>query len=149
MQIKITKGLNDDAKKIRQIVFEDEQNFLEEFDDMEDVSYHSVIYVDNKAIATSRVFEKENGVFKLGRFAVLKEYRGNGYGKILVQEAEKLAMSLKAKSFELSAQVVAQKFYEKLGYIKTDSYYFEEHVEHVKMFKTIVYHFIFCYNIKR
>ena len=138
--IKRTVGINDDSRYIRHIVFEIEQGFQDEFDDVDGWAYTIVLYdKGGAAIATGRVFlyDQDNSIYKLGRIAVVKQYRKHGLGAEVVKELEKIAIEKGAKTLFISAQVRSQGFYEKCGYVATEEKYFEEHVPHVKMLKTL------------
>ena len=77
-------GLTDDVKYIREVVFVDEQKFLDEFDNLDPIVQHITFYYNNKPIACCRYFKADdnnNNSYQIGRIAVLKEYRGNGIGK--------------------------------------------------------------------
>ncbi len=75
---------------IRQVVFVIEQGCAPEleWDEFDAVSTHYVAMLNEEPIGTARFREtKLDGqvVAKLERFAVLKEFRGRGFGKQLVQ----------------------------------------------------------------
>lgn len=124
-----------DAKSIRQHVFVEEQGFENEFDDVDEFAYHLVIYQDHQAIATGRMYPKDEKTMILGRIAVIKEYRKIGLGSIIVQSLEKKADELGYLMIQLSAQLQAQKFYEKLGYRVFGELYYDEWCPHVTMNK--------------
>ncbi|MGN0788529.1 MAG: GNAT family N-acetyltransferase [Christensenellales bacterium] len=138
--IKRTVGLSDDSRYIRHIVFEIEQGFQDEFDDVDGWA-DTIVFYDTfgSAIATGRVFlyDRDSSTYKLGRIAVVKEYRKHGLGVEVVKELERIAKAQGAKTLLISAQVRSQGFYEKCGYSATDDKYYEEHVPHVKMLKTV------------
>ncbi|MGN0796611.1 MAG: GNAT family N-acetyltransferase [Christensenellales bacterium] len=138
--IKRTVGISDDSKYIRHVVFEIEQGFQDEFDDVDAWADTIVLYDDcGDAIATGRVFlyDQASSTYKLGRIAVVKEYRKHGLGAEVVKELEKIAIAQGAKTLLISAQVRSQGFYEKCGYVATEDKYYEEHVLHVKMLKIL------------
>lgn len=96
--IKIHCKLHKDAINIRQKVFVEEQKFVNEFDDKDDVSFHFVIYKNGIAAGTARMFTEDGGEsFHIGRVAVLPEYRKDGFGSKLVKAALKKASELGAK----------------------------------------------------
>ena len=66
-----------EAKDIRIEVFVNEQKFENEFDDIDDIAYHLIIWEGEKAIANARLYrdEDEKNSYIIGRLAVLKEYR--------------------------------------------------------------------------
>ncbi|MCC5927892.1 MAG: GNAT family N-acetyltransferase [Cyclobacteriaceae bacterium] len=124
------------AFKIRHTVFVNEQGVPanEEMDAFENSSEHFLAFDDEgKAIGTARWRKTEAGC-KLERFAVLREYRKNGIGGLLV-EAVKNDIQLhdpKAKMY-LHAQVTAIDFYEKYGFIKSGDSFDECGIWHYKM----------------
>lgn len=134
---KIYKGKEnfDDAFYIRKTVFMDEQGFFDEFDDIDSVALHAVVYDGDKPIGCGRVF-LENGNAHLGRIAVLLEYRKMGIGRILMQALEDAARaSFKFSHFELSAQKRAIGFYKSVGYEEIGEFYLDEGYPHITMIK--------------
>lgn len=127
------KVLFEKARVIRDKVFVQEQNVAEEeeFDEFEDESLHYLLYEDNKAIGTARWRHIGNKV-KLERFAVLKEYRGKGYGDFLVKTVLKDALK-EGKSIYLHAQLKAIPLYERSGFKKVGDIFMECDIEHYKM----------------
>ncbi len=120
MKTEIFNSPPPEAMDIRIKVFVEEQGFYDEFDDTDNIATHFIIYSDDGlAVATCRVFPSEiEGRFYLGRLAVLKEYRGKGFGSKIVSEAEKHLISKGCKEIWLHSQCQATPFYEKLGYIQ-------------------------------
>ena len=84
MEIKIFSFLPDEAMKIRVEVFVDEQGFVDLPDETDLVALHFVGYIDSLPVATCRAFKGDDDSYILGRFAVLKEYRGKGLGSELL-----------------------------------------------------------------
>ena len=81
MVIKEFHNLCDDAMKIRQKVFVEEQKFQDEFDEIDQRCITLVGYIDDQPVACSRAFfDEEEKKYKVGRFAVLKDYRKKGLG---------------------------------------------------------------------
>lgn len=136
IDFKVTNTLSEDEKMIRETVFIEEQKFKIEFDDTDDIATHIVMYLDNNPVGCCRLYKQENE-YHIGRIAVLKPYRGKGYGEKILLEAEKVAKKMGADSISLSAQVRASGFYEKLGYKKHGEIYFDEYCEHIAMKKDI------------
>ena len=140
MQAKFFNGINKDAKLIREEVFIQEQGFKNEFDEYDDYVDTLVLYNDqNEPIATARVYEIDsvNKIYKLGRIAVRKQFRGLGLGRVLIDNLEKKAKELGAKEFYVSAQVRAVPFYNKCGYKEYGKQYMDEHVPHIDMKKLV------------
>lgn len=139
MYIKCFETLPDEARKIRNEVFVAEQGFVYEFDEIDDKAIHFVLYTSSDIpVATCRVFEgDEVNLFVLGRLAVLKEYRGNGYGKMIVFEAEKHIKNIGGRFLMLHSQCRIKDFYKKIGYTEFGDIEYEEDCPHVWMKKTI------------
>ena len=136
IDFKVTNTLSEDEKYIRETVFMEEQKFKIEFDDTDDIATHIVMYLDNQPVGCCRLYKQENE-YHIGRIAVLKPYRGKGYGEKILLNAERVAKEKGADSISLSAQVRASGFYEKLGYKKHGEIYFDEYCEHIAMKKYI------------
>lgn len=131
-------ALPDDARVIRETVFINEQGFSDEFDETDAVAKHIVLY-DEKgtAIGTVRYFKSGEDTYIIGRVAVLKEFRKNNYGAIMLQEAEEQIKACKGKKIRLAAQVQAKGFYEKSGYKDDGHEFMEEHCRHIWMEKEL------------
>ncbi len=136
IDFKVTNTLSEDEKMIRETVFIEEQKFKIEFDDTDDIATHIVMYIDNNPVGCCRLYKQENE-YHIGRIAVLKPYRGKGYGEKILLNAERVAKEKGADSISLSAQVRASGFYEKLGYKRHGEIYFDEYCEHIAMKKEI------------
>ena len=128
LEYKITYGKEDftDARLIRQHVFVEEQGFENEFDEIDEYAYHLVIYQNDEAIATGRMYEKDQETMILGRIAIIKECRKIGLGSKIVLRLENEAKQLGYIITQLSAQQRAQGFYEKLGYQTQGEVYYDE-----------------------
>lgn len=130
-----------DEMMIRNRVFQDEQGFEDEFDEIDENNRakHMVIYKNGEPIATCRFF-KINDEYKIGRIAVVKEYRGQGIGKMIVRCAEEKVYELGGRELSLSSQVRVQGFYEKLGYVAEGEIYMDQMCPHIKMRKKLEGH---------
>lgn len=127
----------DDPKMIRELVFVEEQGFQNEFDEIDERANHLVIYDQEKAIGTGRLFVKDESTMIIGRIAILKQYRGKSLGNLLVTVLENKAKELGYCQIELSAQQRAQGFYEKLGYQAVNEVYYDEYCPHITMIKLL------------
>lgn len=132
----VCSTLCDDAKSIRLQVFVNEQGFEQEFDDIDPIARHLVIYDGDRPVATGRLFE-ENGAAVIGRVAVLPDYRQHHLGAAVVQRLEKEAKAAGYTRVGLSAQCRVQGFYEKLGYHAVGDTYLDEFCEHIHMEKAL------------
>lgn len=138
MDIKILDKINDDARYIRNTVFIEEQGFEREYDEIDSLSKHIVIYEGGVALGTCRVFfDKDIGCYHIGRIAVLKEHRGKGLGRILVTEAEKTAEKMGGTEVFIGGQVRVADFYLKLGYTAYGDTYLDEGVPHIGLKKSL------------
>ncbi len=123
--------LEQDAKFIRKQVFIIEQNIPEEeeWDDQDMISDHFVVYDQDQPIATARLLQNNS----VGRVAVLKAYRGQGIGSMIMLEIIRQAHQQDRKFLQLSSQVHAISFYEKLGFSIQGDAYDECGIPHIKM----------------
>ena len=112
---------NEDLKniyKIREEVFIKEQGIKPENEWNKEIdlsSKHLLIYEDGKIIGTARLF-LENDKCTMGKFALIKEARSKGYGKITLKEIINKAKSLEYTSLYVYAQYYIKGLYESLGF---------------------------------
>lgn len=140
MNVKILHPGDDlrDPLDIRYEVFTKEQGFSDpDWDKFDPISYHVLLCENEKPVATGRVYRSEDGVFVLGRIAVLKEWRGHSLGRAVIEELEKIAQADHAKYLELGAQLYAVPFYQKCGFHPTGNRYMDEFCEHEMMGKNL------------
>ena len=126
--------------KIRFEVFVLEQQVaLDEEIESDEFDYQAyVLYHKEKPIGTVRYRHLDKNIVKIGRFAILKEYRAKGYGSALMRFLEGLIyVKIRPLTLVLGAQIQAQKFYESLGYHPSGDEYIEANIRHIKMKKTI------------
>ena len=119
------------AYPIRLTVFVNEQQVPEELELDEDdpLAWHAVVLDHGKAIATGRLLR--NG--KIGRLAVLKEYRGLGLGSELLKTLVSYGRQEGIKEFFLHAQTSAVGFYERHGFKVIGLAFEEAGIDHIKM----------------
>ena len=96
LEIKIIKTTSDleKALNIRRTVFVEEHSVpedieLDEFDTLEADCLHFLALYNNKAIGTLRANLTIKDTVKIQRFCLLPEYRKSGFGKLLLDFAEK------------------------------------------------------------
>ncbi len=123
------------SREIREEVFVREQEYpIEmEFDEADENCWHLVLTDNEKAVATARLLKLSEGVFKPGRIAVLKEYRGKNIGAELLTLIIEKAKEMGAKELHIGAQTYAVGFYEKFGFKTTGEEYMDEHIPHIDM----------------
>lgn len=141
LEFKTFDKATDDSKYIRFTVFCDEQGVIKshEIDELDDDSSvcHIVAYENGKPVATCRYYRECENMWHAGRIAVLKECRGKGYGRAVLEKAEEEMKKLGADSVFISAQTQAQRFYEALGYKAFGEVYPEEDIPHIAMKKVL------------
>ncbi len=125
-----------EAFDIRRKVFVLEQDIPEEaeFDDMDDLSIHAIVYdvKNKKPVATGRVYHDGKN-YRIGRIAVLKEERGKYYGDFVVRLLVNKAFMAGAEEVVIDAQVKAIPFYEKIGFYSYGEIFKEDGIDHIKM----------------
>lgn len=138
---------NEDSRKerfVRETVFICEQQCPVEieFDEYDSVAFHYILTDENGAvIGCCRILTNEIGV-KIGRIAILKEYRGNNYGYEIVSNAineakkvcEEAGKPFPETKIYVDAQVYANGFYRKLGFLETGDEFIEANIPHNRMF---------------
>lgn len=141
MDATIIKGLAGcpKARAIRQAVFVEEQGFTLEFDTIDPIAWHLLLTEEGEPLATGRTFPKEGepGTYLIGRVAVIKAARGRQLGREVLSHLEGQILTLGGKKAELSAQLQARGFYEKLGYRAVGEPYLDEHCPHITMVKSL------------
>lgn len=117
MKITVYESLPDSARAVRQAVFMDEQGFCNEFDSVDDVAAHIVMFDGDLPVATCRVFwDDEMNSYVLGRLAVVQERRGKNLGSQVVRAAEEYVRQAGGSSLALHAQCRVTEFYKALGF---------------------------------
>lgn len=105
------------AMGIREEVFCDEQGYSRdvEYDDMDPIAQHLIITENGEPVATGRLFEQE-GVYKLGRICVRSQFRGQGFGDMVVRLMLDKALKLGAARLYISSQEYIKNMYCKFGF---------------------------------
>jgi predicted GNAT family N-acyltransferase len=86
--------------QVRKQVFVDELGLDPEidFDGLDYESVHFLLEVDNKPVGTARWRETDEGI-KIERLSILKEYRGYGFGHVLLRYVVKDVLPSKKKIY--------------------------------------------------
>ena len=118
-------------REVRQVVFVEEQAVAPDFewDNLDAGAIHILALSDNQPIACLRIIDYH----KIGRMAVLKEWRGMGLGSALLLEAVAVCKNYGSKSVHLSAQTHAIGFYQQSGFKVTSVEYCDVQIPHVDM----------------
>lgn len=119
---------------IRRAVFIKEQNCPEEidFDGLDEQALHLMVYVDEQPAATGRIWH-DGKEFRIGRIAVLKQYRGQKIGDLAVRLLLYKAFSSGAQSIKISAQKYIMPLYRKFGFREYGEEYVEAGLPHMAM----------------
>ena len=126
----------DKSYAIRTKVFCEEQKISKEieFDNLDHLCSHFLIFDDKKAIATARVRQKDENILKIERVAVLLEFRRLKVGSILIKNIIKHYMNMDDnKSIILHSQVAVADFYKSLNFISYGNDFFEDGIPHIAM----------------
>lgn len=129
-------NLNKEIENLRKEVFVSELgfDFEDEFDSDESKFIHCCLYEKNELIAYARVLIGRDKA-RIGRVAVRKDRRKNGYGKQIMLWSETEVLKIDCNQFEVHALDTAVDFYEKLDYIKQGDWFKEDGRKHIKMIK--------------
>ena len=121
---------------IRKIVFVDEQGCPPELEwENEDVSHHFLALSDHQPCGACRWRKTDKG-YKLERFAVLKEFRGQGVGRALIATALD-DLPTDANYIYLNSQLDAMSLYAKFGFVAEGEQFEEAGIQHFKMVKKV------------
>ncbi|MGN1420953.1 MAG: GNAT family N-acetyltransferase [Eubacterium sp.] len=125
------------VKNIRVSVFTAEQGAdadteFDSYDEKGKGTLYALLYDRENAAATSRLALTEKG-FKIGRIAVLKQYRGKGYGDKIVRAVVEKAFEKGAQTVLVDAQNYAVPFYEKFGFKAIGSQIIDRGLPHMPM----------------
>ncbi|PSQ26755.1 GNAT family N-acetyltransferase [Halobacteriales archaeon QS_9_68_17] len=139
VQVVRTDDQYDDALGVRYAVFVDEQDVPEdlEADEYENESVHFVAYRDGDPAGAARLREKGDDAAKVERVAVLREHRGEGYGREIMREVEGVAATRGYDRVTLHAQTHAAPFYDRLDYERVGEEFEEAGIPHVTMEKAL------------
>jgi predicted GNAT family N-acyltransferase len=109
-----------------------------EMDGSDQTATSFLMFLDHAPIGTLRYLRIDDHTLKLGRIALLKQYRNLGYGKALLRWFDTYALSIfKKVTLILHAQQHAQAFYEACGYRPIGEPFIEAGIEHIEMKKDV------------
>ncbi|MED3323212.1 GNAT family N-acetyltransferase [Bacillus cereus] len=143
MQSKLITELTDleTAFHIRKEVFVKEQGvpLADEFDTFDEIGEqckHILVYYNELPVGTGRI-RFVDGVGKLERICILKDYRTYGLGKVIIQTLEEIARNEQTTKVKLHGQTQAEGFYKKLGYETSSDIFMEDGIPHILMTKML------------
>ena len=128
----------EEAYSVRRKVFVDEQHVPEEeeIDHLESEATHFLLYYNHEPAGAGR-FRVVNDYGKAERICVIKEFRGTGAGKAIMDKVEDYAKSLGLNQLKLNAQTHAIPFYSKLGYDIISEEFLDAGIPHKTMKKDL------------
>jgi len=118
---------------VRRRVFVEEQRVPEtlELDGRDPEMIHALALHGEHPVGTARMDRDGH----IGRVAVLKEYRGRRIGDSLMEALEEEARRIGLKEIRLNAQVSAEGFYSRRGYVREGAIFEEAGINHITMSK--------------
>lgn len=119
-------------RQVRESVFVMEQHVPAEleWDGIDAECVHALaVSQDGKAIGTGRLLRDGH----IGRVAVLREWRGQGVGKRLMEFLMAEARSRHYPRLLLNSQVSAVPFYERIGFVTRGDEFDEAGIPHLEM----------------
>ena len=126
---------------IRNIVFVGEQNCpydIEVVPSEEEEAKHFLIYYKDTPVGTIRYRAMGDRTYKIERFAILKEYRGHGYGKdAFLYLVAKLEENFNPCTIYFNAQYQLFDYHKALGFIEEGETFYEANIKHIKMVKKV------------
>ena len=127
------------AYTIRRRVFIEEQHVPEEIElDADDaLAFHALATVGDDAIGCGRMLDHGDGEVKIGRMAVVPEFRGTGVGRDILRFLMDRARARGLRKAVLHAQLSAEGFYLKEGFTPLGDVFDEAGVAHRKMEKLL------------
>ncbi|PKM05783.1 MAG: GNAT family N-acetyltransferase [Gammaproteobacteria bacterium HGW-Gammaproteobacteria-7] len=126
----------DALRAVRETVFVIEQKvpLEEEWDEYDPVCLH-VLARDTSGVPIGTARMTRDG--KIGRIAVLAEWRGKGVGKAMVRSLLDQAVALGLHEVRLNAQTGALDFYRQFGFTDVGERFMEAGIEHQAMRMTL------------
>jgi len=123
------------ALRLEVFVLEQGVPLEEEFDALDEIAIHLLAMDDGDPVGTARLIV-DGATGRIGRVCVLQLHRGTGLGMALVRAGmARLAREPGITRFVLSAQVTAQGFYEKLGFVAEGEPYLDAGIPHRDMWR--------------
>jgi ElaA protein len=123
----------------RERVFIVEQNCpYQDADDYDQVSWHLACYSDGQLAAYLRIVDAGHKYAEqsIGRVLTVKEYRGTGLGRQLMQEAISSFEAMHPyQDIRISAQSYLLDFYQSFGFKPVGAEYLEDDIPHIEMLR--------------
>ncbi|ASK61294.1 GNAT family N-acetyltransferase [Virgibacillus phasianinus] len=124
--------------KARVDVFVVEQECAyEEIDNYDQTAIHYFLTVENEIAAYVRILPSHTKYeeVSIGRVLVTKNFRGNGYAKMIMKKAIQYVTDVwKVHTIKLQAQQYLHRFYSELGFLQHSDVYLDDDIPHIDMF---------------
>ena len=121
--------------RLRAEIFVVEQDCAyQDLDDIDQEAWHVYLKEDEEIVGYLRVIEKGKRLDEVSIGRVVSLYRRKGIGSKLMEIGKAVAKDkFGAKKVKIGAQVQAQPFYEKSGFVQVSEEYLEDGIPHVYM----------------
>lgn len=110
---------------------------VDEHDCLSEICNHFLIRYEENDAGAIRCLYTSSDTIRIQRLCFLKEYRGLGLGKALIEYIEAYYRNRGITKITLDSKYEVSGFYEKCGYKKISDVFIEANVEHIKMMKEI------------
>jgi predicted GNAT family N-acyltransferase len=130
-----SRELREAMYAIRRRVFIEEQHVPEEIElDANDArAFHALALLDGKPVGCGRYVEHGPGEIKIGRMAALRELRGSGIGRAVLEFLMQTARNRGYTRAILHAQLTSEGFYLKQGFHPEGEVFEEAGIPHRAM----------------
>jgi predicted GNAT family N-acyltransferase len=120
--------------EIRLKVFVEEQQVPveEEYDSHDDTAQHFGVFLEGQLVGTGRLVTQDQ-IGRIGRVAILSEYRGRGFGSRLINTIIATGQKQGLEEFVLGAQIQALDFYAQLGFVVEGEVFIDGGIPHRTM----------------
>ncbi|GAB1386394.1 GNAT family N-acetyltransferase [Melaminivora sp.] len=128
--------LGPQATALRMAVFVHEQGIdpALELDEQDALALHALACdPQGQPVATGRLLPADQGVARIGRMAVARSQRGQGWGRVLLDALVQAARQRGDHAVLLHAQRSAEGFYLRAGFASEGAAYEEAGIAHINM----------------
>lgn len=113
---------SDKFKEIRKKVFCEELNMEEKSisDFYDEFAFNAVLFDDDRPAGTGRLIFKE-GKYFIDKLCVIKEFRGNSYGDLIIRMLVRKAVTIGAEKTYANIDRKYKKLFEEIGFEETNA----------------------------
>jgi len=121
-------------ENIRKFVFNAELDIPESelFDEFDKKCDHFLIFDGKKIVGSLRILHFDKKI-KLERMAILKEFRGQGYGNASILQIKEYYSALDFSQIFLDSIYSVREFYRKCGFIEEGEIFQRVGIDHIRM----------------